>query len=39
VDSVHLAQGKDMWKAIVKTVMNISVPQNAGVYLDQLRNR
>jgi len=39
VDSMHLSQGKDMWKALVKTVINISVPQNAGEYLDQLRNR
>jgi hypothetical protein len=27
VDSMHLGQVKDKWKALVKTVMNISDPQ------------
>jgi hypothetical protein len=26
VDWIHLAQGKDWWRAVVNTVMNLRVP-------------
>ena len=33
MDLMRLAQDKDKWKAVVKTVMISSVPQNAGYTL------
>jgi hypothetical protein len=26
VDSIHLVQDRDKWRAVVKTVMNIGIP-------------
>ena len=36
MDYIDLAQGRDRWQAIVKAVMNIRVPQNAGNLLSSL---
>jgi hypothetical protein len=33
VDWMHLAQDSDQWLAVVNTVMNLQVPQNAGNFL------
>jgi len=33
MDWIDLAQGKDRWRALVKEVMNLRVPQNAGNFL------
>jgi hypothetical protein len=30
VDWIHLAQDRDQWRAVVKTVMNVRIPQKAG---------
>jgi hypothetical protein len=30
---MHLAQDRDQWQALVKTVMKIRVPQKAGNFL------
>jgi hypothetical protein len=30
VEWIHLAQDRDQWQALVNTVMNLQVPQNAG---------
>jgi hypothetical protein len=30
---MHLAQDKDQWQAVVKTVMNLRVPYKAGNFL------
>jgi hypothetical protein len=29
-DCIHLTQERDQWKALVSTVMNLQVPENAG---------
>jgi hypothetical protein len=31
VDWVHLAQGRDRWRAVMNTVMNLRFPQNTGI--------
>jgi hypothetical protein len=33
MDWIYLAQDKDQWKALVDTVLNLWVPQNAGKFL------
>jgi hypothetical protein len=33
VDWIDLAQGRERWRALVKAVMNLRVPQNAGNFL------
>jgi hypothetical protein len=33
VDWMNMAQGRDQWRALVKTVLNLRVPLNAGKFL------
>jgi hypothetical protein len=33
MDWIDLAQNRDQWKALLNTVMNLRVPQNAGKFL------
>jgi hypothetical protein len=33
MDWIDLARDRDRWKALVNTVMNLRVPQNAGKFL------
>jgi hypothetical protein len=33
MDWIDLVQDKNQWRVLVKTVMNLRVPQNVGKYL------
>jgi hypothetical protein len=33
MDWIHLSQDRDTWGALVNMVMNLQVPQNAGIFL------
>jgi len=33
VEWIRLAQGRDQWRAVVKTVRNLRVPEKAGNFL------
>jgi hypothetical protein len=33
MDWIDLAQGRDQWRTLVNTVMNLRVPQNIGKFL------
>ena len=33
MDSIDLAQGREIWRALGNAVMNLRVPQNAGNFL------
>jgi hypothetical protein len=33
MDRIYLAQDRDQWRALVKTVLNLQVPKNAGKFL------
>ena len=36
IDWIDLAHERDRWRALVYTVMNLWVPQNAGSFLSRL---
>jgi 23S rRNA maturation mini-RNase III len=38
VGYIYVVQVRDKLQAVVNTVMNLQVPQNAGVFLDWLMN-
>jgi hypothetical protein len=33
IDWIDLTQDKDQWRALVNTIMNLQVPENAGKFL------
>jgi hypothetical protein len=39
MDWIDLAQDREHWQAVVKTVMNLQVPQNVGKYLSSFTRR
>jgi hypothetical protein len=38
VDWIDMAQHRDQWRALVNTVLNLRVPQNAGKFFRGLHN-
>jgi hypothetical protein len=39
VDWIGLAQDRDRWRALVKSVLNLLVPQNAGIVGGKARGK
>jgi hypothetical protein len=37
MDWINLAQNRDQWRALVNTVMNLRIPENAGKFLSGCR--
>jgi hypothetical protein len=33
VDWMHLIQGRDQWRAVVNTILNLGIPKQAGNFL------
>jgi hypothetical protein len=33
MDWIDLAQNRDMWQALIDTIMNLRLPENAGKFL------